>query len=316
MLKGKLTDFNIISIFEMLNQQGKSGNLTIKSPKSGEISIFFLKGNIIDLSYKDVNKSLGVFLVRKQIIQKQILKKITSRAKKEIKNITTILVENGYISEDLENLIIEVYYDDAFREILDIKEGEFSFKPENKNSNKNVFRIFYIEQILLEYVRQRDELKIIKKSIPIKDAKISKIDIIENDLTQDEYSLYELMKTEEDLDMLRTRILINHFDYINLLYSISRKGKIVVTKYINEDEKERLLSTYIDEFNKNIISDKFNMLMISLSISSFIIILLLFILSSVSIIKNNSKLIKEVHVEKKTNEFFQKNYSNIVNDNK
>ncbi len=316
MLKGKLTDFNIISIFEMLNQQNKSGNLTIKSQNLGEISIFFLKGNIIDLSYKDINKSLGVFLVKKQIIQKQILKKITSRAKKEIKSITTILLENGYISEDLENLITEVYYDDAFREILNIKKGEFSFNPDNKNNNKNIFRIFYIEQILLEYVRQRDELKIIKKSIPIKDAKISKIDIIENDLTQDEYSLYELIKQEEDLDMLRTRILINHFDYINLLYSISQKGKIVVTKYINEDEKEKLLSTYIDEYDTSIINDKLNTLMLSISVSSFIIILLLLTLSSISKVKDSGKIIKVINVEKKVDKFFKKNYSNIINDNK
>jgi len=316
MLKGKLTDFDIISIFEMLNQQTKSGSLTIKSLILGEISIYFLKGNIIDLSYKDINKSLGVFLVKKQIIQKRILKKVTSRAKKEIKNITTILVQDGYITEDLENLIIEVYYDDAFREILSIKDGEFSFKPDNKKNNKKVFRLFYIEQILLEYVRQRDELKIIKNSIPIKDAKISKLKMIENDLTQDEFSLYELIKEEEDLDKLKSRILINYFDFINLLYSISQKEKIVVSKYINEDEKEKLLSKYIDEFNTHVINDKVNTVMLSISISAFIIAFILFMTTAISFIKSDKKLIKNIKVETKSDKFFKENYSNIINVNK
>jgi hypothetical protein len=316
MLKGKLTDFDIISIFEMLNQQAKSGTLTIKSLSIGEISIYFLDGNIIDLSYKDVNKSLGVFLVKKQIIQKSILKKIYSRSKKEIKNITTVLVEDGYISEDLEDLIIEVYYDDTFREVLGVKEGEFSFNPENKKSDKKQFRIFYIEQILLEYVRQRDELKIIKNSIPIKNAKITKLDIIVNDLTQDEFSLYELINLEDDLDKLRSRILINYFDFINMLYSIAQKEKITITKYMNEDEKEKLLSKYIDDFDNNFLNNKLNIFMLSLSITSSIVIILLIIFNLILFAEKNKTLVKEVKVNTQSNEFFEENYLNILDANK
>lgn len=316
MLKGKLSDFDIISMFEMLNQQSKTGVLTIKTIDFGEVNIYFLEGNIIELSYKDLTKNLGYFLVKKQIIKKSVLKKIQSRAKKEIKSITTILNEDGFISEDLEELIITVYYDDAFREILNVKNGEFSFNPDNKKNNKEVLRIFYIEHVLLEFVRQRDEIRTIKNLMPLENAKISKTNNANVELNDDEESLYELINDIDDLERLRGKILINYFDYINILLSLAQKKVITVTKYINEEDKQELSNSYIDDFKSNALGDKFNILMLSLSISTFIIVVLIFILRGIILLKKDVSFIKNVEVETKKNELFKKNYSSITNVNK
>jgi len=315
MLKGKLSDFGIVSIFEMLNQQEKSGILTINSICSGEVNIYFMTGNIIELSYKDKNKNLGVFLVKKQIIQKSILKKVHSKARKEIKSITTVLNEDGYISKDLEELIIDVYYDDALREVLSIKEGDFSFKPENKNEKQD-YRIFYIDQILLEFVRQQDEIRVIKNFIPLSNAKISKLDANLSALNNEEQSLYELINQVDDLEKMRNKILIGYFDYINILVSLAKKKAITVTNYINEEERLELTASYVDDYNSSLLSDKINVFMLAISVSAFIVVTIMISFRGIVLFKKDVGFVKDIKVENKESKFFKENYSNIINADK
>ncbi len=103
MLKGELNNFSIISVFEMLNQQQRTGILEIKSSQHQEVLVYFNKGDIIDLSYEKEDYSLDTFLLKRNIVSTKLLKKMKSRAKKEMKLTTTILVEMNYITPDLES---------------------------------------------------------------------------------------------------------------------------------------------------------------------------------------------------------------------
>jgi hypothetical protein len=231
--QGNLSDFRIIELFQMLAQQEKSGDLEIKN-----IAIVtFQRGRIVELFfYNDIDK-LETYLIQHKLLKTENLKFFQQKAKREVKKITSVLQESGVLPPLLKDKILYFYYHQKIFNLLMLESGDFIFKNRTISDEEVKKYGMYpidVEQTLLEGIRQKDELTLIKKEIPIKNATIIKNRNPQREillsLTDSEKELYISLNQEEDLDNILNSLFMFNFDALQTIMQLNKKGVITVSQ--------------------------------------------------------------------------------------
>ena len=105
--EGNIEDFGVADVLQLVNSQAKTGVLTFHSRRE-TISLGFENGMISSAFHnkKGVLKPIGDYLVLTEKITKEDLKKFERISRSKGVAIVDILVENGVLSkEDLEQII-------------------------------------------------------------------------------------------------------------------------------------------------------------------------------------------------------------------
>src|SRR3972149_1578209 len=129
-MQGKIVDFGLPEIFQLVAGQGKSGALTIRG--DGRETVFlFSEGMIVDVQ-PDRQRAqyalIGNMLADAGYLTEQELHRILAVQEREGKKIGEILVERGKISR--EKLAGDLYLQvkDSLYHSLRIKEGDYRFE--------------------------------------------------------------------------------------------------------------------------------------------------------------------------------------------
>lgn len=128
-MQGKIVDFGIPEIFQLVASQRKSGALTIRGDER-ETTFLFSEGMIVDVQ-PDQQRApfalLGNMLVAAGYLTVEELRRILAEQEKEGKKIGELLVERGKISrEDLARYLY-LQVKDSLYHSLRIKEGDYRF---------------------------------------------------------------------------------------------------------------------------------------------------------------------------------------------
>ncbi|HSQ53758.1 MAG TPA: DUF4388 domain-containing protein, partial [Candidatus Bathyarchaeia archaeon] len=102
-MKGKISDFSIPEIFQLVASQGKSGALTIRGDER-ETIFLFADGMIVDVQpdrHRAQHALLGNMMVAAGYLTAQELPRILAQQDRERKKIGEILVERGKISREI-----------------------------------------------------------------------------------------------------------------------------------------------------------------------------------------------------------------------
>jgi hypothetical protein len=166
--EGNIADFGVADVLQLINSQGKTGVLSFQKKKE-LISIGFENGMICSASHnkRGVLKPIGDYLVLTGKITRADLKKCDSIAKKKGVPLVDTLVENGVLSkEDLEKMI-EFKIQEIVDELFTWKNGEYKFLLGEKLYSKSKYSVLVNPQFLiLEGMRRIDEWPKIKEAIP------------------------------------------------------------------------------------------------------------------------------------------------------
>jgi hypothetical protein len=129
-VQGKIADFGIPEIFQLVTSQQKSGALTIRGDER-ETIFLFSDGMIVDVQpdrQKAPSTLIGNMLVDAGYLTAEELRRILSIQEQEKRKIGEILVERGKISREklAEYLYLQVR--DSLYFTLRIKEGDYRFE--------------------------------------------------------------------------------------------------------------------------------------------------------------------------------------------
>jgi hypothetical protein len=129
-VQGKISDFSIPDIFQLVSSQQKSGALTI-SGDDRVLVFLFLDGRIVDVEPRQgrpTSEMLGGMLVDAGILTPLEMKRMLALQEKTAKKLGELLVEQGKISR--ENLARYLYLQvkENLYFALRIKEGEYRFE--------------------------------------------------------------------------------------------------------------------------------------------------------------------------------------------
>jgi hypothetical protein len=170
-LEGKIIDFGVADILQLISQQQKTGVLLVE--REGEsIEVLFWNGMIVSAHpvAKADTELLGERLVKSGYVTDGQLQQALAMQSKNRQHIGEVLVDMNIINRDMFERIIHNQIYDTFTDLFQWKEGSYVFRPASVNFNERLFTPLGFEHIILDVLRMMDEWPLLLKSISSLDA--------------------------------------------------------------------------------------------------------------------------------------------------
>ncbi|MGE5664608.1 MAG: DUF4388 domain-containing protein [Deltaproteobacteria bacterium] len=128
-MQGKISDFSIPEIFQLVANQGKSGSLTIRGGDRESVFIF-ADGGIIEVQPDRRARSdlLGSMLVDAGFLTDGELRRILAKQERAGKKLGELLVEKEIVSMDVLARYLRLQVKEGVFEILKLKDGDYQFE--------------------------------------------------------------------------------------------------------------------------------------------------------------------------------------------
>ena len=237
-LVGKIVDFGVADILQLISQQQKTGFLLVERGKE-TVEVAFWNGMI--LSARPVSEIeddlIGKKLVKSALISEAQLKRALEIQEGKFKHLGEILVDLKVLSKEMLNQIIHIQIYDTFSELFQWKEGSYSFHPKAVDFDEKIYTPLALEHILLDVLRMIDEWPNIRKSVPSTDMIFKKPDrflegeedsILQEGISQDEVKIYNLVDGENTVQDIADKSLMGKFKTSNDLMTLLSNGYIEV----------------------------------------------------------------------------------------
>jgi len=128
-MQGRIADFSIPDIFQLISSQGKSGSLAVSG--NDRVTIFlFSEGRIVDVQpdRRESKSLLGTMLRDAGLLTDSDLRRILSSQGAGGKKIGEILVEKGKVSKEVLGRYLVLQVKECLFDVLTFREGEFRFE--------------------------------------------------------------------------------------------------------------------------------------------------------------------------------------------
>jgi len=234
-LEGKIVDFGVAEILQLISQQQKTGVLIVERGVES-IEILFWNGMIFSANpcVRSEKGLLGEKLVKSDLVSEQQLQQALEIQEENFKHLGEILVDLGIVSKEVLNQIIHNQIYDTFSDLFQWKEGNYSFYPQAITFNEKISSPIAIEHILLDVLRMIDEWPDILKRISSMDTVFRKTDRRfqkegKEDTTSNEQSVvYNLVDGQNSVQDIVDKLLIGKFNPLKSLAKLLDAGYIEV----------------------------------------------------------------------------------------
>jgi hypothetical protein len=129
-MQGKIADFSIPEIFQLVSSQGKSGSLTISGNEQSTVFLF-MDGRIIDVQpgRRDTRSLLGTMLRDAGYLTDGELKRfLEARGTGGGKKLGEILVERGKVPKEIISRYLALQIKECLFDVLTLRDGEYRFE--------------------------------------------------------------------------------------------------------------------------------------------------------------------------------------------
>ena len=154
-LKGNLSVFEPISVFQLFNLASCTGELTIDTGVNSA-RIYFERGA---LTFAEINKRpvrLGARLVREGIISQEQLDDALTR-KSDGRKLGVVLMENGVVDEATLRRVLKDQVKEAIYEVVRWSGGTFWFVKDRRPEDQEIAIDIPLDHLMLEGLKRLDE---------------------------------------------------------------------------------------------------------------------------------------------------------------
>jgi hypothetical protein len=170
-LKGTLRDFPITDIFQLADQQGKSGVLRLTNEGS-VVRVLFHDGKVVgaEAAGGKSKEPLGAMLLRAGLITEEGLTRALKVQKKTLRKLGHILVSEGVLSrEDLQHFLALQTQETIYRLFL-WRNGEYEFLSERPEYEEDLATPQSAQHLVMDSLRMIDEWPGVRRQIQGLDA--------------------------------------------------------------------------------------------------------------------------------------------------
>jgi len=164
-LEGKLKDFGIADILQLLAQQQKSGILLVERT-SESAEIYFLNGLVIETRSSQHSDRLGEMLIRGGYVTREQVDAALAHQGDTFDYLGKILVRDGLLHPEVLQQALLTQTIETFFDILQWRDGHYRFITDKFKKEGVLKNIPGIQSILLDVLRMIDEWPQIQKIIP------------------------------------------------------------------------------------------------------------------------------------------------------
>jgi len=232
-MQGKLADFSIPEIFQLVSSQGKSGSLAI----SGEdrVTIFlFSGGTIVDVQpdRRESRSLLGSMLRDAGYLTDSELKRYLVSQRASGKKLGEILVEKGKVSREVLARYLVLQVKECLFDVLTLREGEYRFEGFAVHPASWGGEPIRPDVLLMEGMQFLDEYPRYREIFPPGDFRVARkkgerVDVYA--LSEEERILWKALEFSEDPAHVYRKACLTGFEGIKALAALLQRGLIDVS---------------------------------------------------------------------------------------
>ncbi|MGB5196249.1 MAG: DUF4388 domain-containing protein, partial [Candidatus Deferrimicrobium sp.] len=231
-MQGKIADFGIPDIFQLVSSQGKSGSLAI----SGEdrVTIFlFSGGKIVDVQpdRRESKSLLGTMLRDAGYLTDSELKRFLSAQGTGGKKIGEILVEKGKVSKEVVYRYLVLQVKECLFDVLTLREGEYRFEGFAVRPAAWGGEPIRPDVLLMEGMQFLDEYPRYRGIFPSGTYRVTRKRGERVDpyaLSEEERILWKALDFSEDPDRVYRKACLTGFEGIKALSALLQRGLVEV----------------------------------------------------------------------------------------
>ncbi len=251
-LEGKIVDFGVADILQLISQQQKTGVLIVEM-QDDRVEVLFWNGMII--SANPVSESerdyVEMKLLKAGLVSEQQMQRALEIQEEKFKHLGEIMVDMGILDKEVLSEIIHNQIYDTFSNLFQWKEGNYAFHPREIDFNENIFLPLGLEHIILDVLRMIDEWPDIVKKITSFDNVVEKTNrslseekangTIQDEMSPDQKIAYRIIGAENSIQDIIDKSLMGKFATTKSLMQLLDGGHIKVlpkVKAITVDSKK------------------------------------------------------------------------------
>jgi hypothetical protein len=182
-LSGKLQDFGIADVFQLIGQQRKTGILELKGG-STRVQLVFDGGLVVSAAPMSARATdadpLGDKLVSCGLLTRERAEEAEAACRSSAQTVARSVVERGWLRAEEVNQIEELLTRDTILDILRWRRGSFDFLAQQVTHDKDPGALLGAEQILMDGLRMVDEWNSIQKMVPAGETVFQRVGRIES----------------------------------------------------------------------------------------------------------------------------------------
>jgi hypothetical protein len=226
-LEGKLKDFGIADILQLLAQQQKTGMLLVER-KTESAEIYFLNGLVIETRSSQHSDRLGEMLIRGGYITRQQVDAALAHQDDTFDFLGKILVRDGLLQHEVLQQALLTQTIETFFDILQWRDGHYKFHTEKFKKGGVLENIPGVQSILLDVLRMIDEWPQIRKIIPSFETVFElKEGHKPDDIEIDELPVYQLIDGRRSVQEIVDGSLLGRCAACKILAELLHDGIII-----------------------------------------------------------------------------------------
>lgn len=233
-MQGKIADFSIPDIFQLVSSQGKSGSLAISG--GDRVTIFlFSGGRIVDVQpdRREPRSLLGTMLRDAGFLTDSELKRILSSQGTGGKKIGEILTEKGKVSKEVVARYLALQVKECLFDVLTLSEGEYRFEGFAVRPAAWIEDPVRPEVLLMEGMQFLDEYSRYRGIFPSGEFRVTRKRGERVDpyaLSEEERILWKALDFSDDPDRVYRKACLTGFEGIKTLAALLQRGLIEVSE--------------------------------------------------------------------------------------
>lgn len=232
-MQGKISDFSIPDIFQLVAGQGKSGSLNI-SGDDRETVFIFADGLIVDVrpDRRDPAGMLGAMLVDAGVITSEQLRRILAGQERGGKKLGEFLVGKKMISGETLARYLTLQIKESLFDTLLLKEGEYRFEGFAVRRPSWMTTPVRADALMMEGMQYLDEYPRFREKFPPGDFRVvrrrgEKID--PSALSEEERQLWKAIEFSPDPQRVFRKACMTWFEGIKALWLLLDRGLVAIS---------------------------------------------------------------------------------------
>lgn len=231
-MQGKIADFGIPDIFQLVSSQAKSGSLAISG--NDRVTIFlFSDGRIVDVQpdRRESRSLLGTMLRDAGYLTDSELKRFLASQETGGSRIGQLLVEQGKISKEVLARYLLLQIKECLFDVLTLREGEYRFDGFAVRPPQWGGEAVRPDVLMMEGMQFLDEYPRIRRIFPSGGFRVTRKQgerVDPNAFSEEERILWKALDFSEDSDRVFRKACLTGFEGIKGLAALFERGLIEV----------------------------------------------------------------------------------------
>lgn len=237
-LHGKLQDFSLVQLLNLINLARKTGELIIEQSEDA-VSLFFKDGKLAYAQLSREDCSLAGILHKTNRLnasQYQIIKKnVNGMSDKEL---GLLLINANYFTQKDILLSVQSYFTEVLENLFTWVEGIFRFEANVLPPQDRITVPMSLENFIIEGTRRSRELRYLQEEIPTLDIAIKFVEhpttqVKDLRLSRDEWSVIHYVNPRNTLRQIAQVTGFNENKIRRIVYSLLQAGIVELVRPIS-----------------------------------------------------------------------------------